>query len=395
MTNKQRLAVALKEKKDKLSDLAGLESLSDQQRAELDTATREVRDLDSQMVAALLAEPDPVDVRTAHDGESRELRELLGKCDMGALFQSVLEHRAIDGPVSELQKKYGLDSNQIPLDMLRETRAVTPGPANTGQDQAEIVPGVFPQSCAAWLGIDMPSVNVGEQVYPVLTTNAVVRTPAENADADDTTGSFTADVLSPSRLQAAFFFSREDMARFRGMSESLRMNLSDALSDGLDKAILSGVSGLLTGTNLPNHAAAAVTTYAGYLSSFGYSRVDGKYAAMTADLRVVAGSGTYAHMGSVYRANESDMNALDRLMAISGGVKVSSHVPAVSNAHKQNAVIRLGMRRDAVAPIWSVTLIPDEVTKAKQGQVVITAVMMAAQKILRADGFYKQESQHA
>ena len=45
-----------------------------------------------------------------------------------------------------------------------------------------------------------------------------------------------------------------------------------------------------------------------------------------------------------------------------------------------------------VAAIWSgVTLIPDEITRAKQGEIVITAVMLAAIKILRADGFHKTE----
>ena len=49
-----------------------------------------------------------------------------------------------------------------------------------------------------------------------------------------------------------------------------------------------------------------------------------------------------------------------------------------------------------VAPIWEgVTIIPDEVTKAASGQIVITAVMLYAVKLLRADGFYKQETQHA
>ena len=82
-------------------------------------------------------------------------------------------------------------------------------------------------------------------------------------------------------------------------------------------------------------------------------------------------------------------------MRILGGVKVSAHVPAVSG-NKQNAVIRLGMRRDMVAPIWAnIALIPDEVTKAGAGQIVLTAVMLSAQKILRSAGFYKQESQHA
>ena len=54
------------------------------------------------------------------------------------------------------------------------------------------------------------------------------------------------------------------------------------------------------------------------------------------------------------------------------------------------------MARDMVAPIWEgVTIIPDEITKAKSGQIVITAVMLHAVKILRTDGFYKQETQHA
>ena len=34
------------------------------------------------------------------------------------------------------------------------------------------------------------------------------------------------------------------------MDSSLRMNLSDALSDGLDAQIIAGTNGLLTGTNL-------------------------------------------------------------------------------------------------------------------------------------------------
>ena len=48
-----------------------------------------------------------------------------------------------------------------------------------------------------------------------------------------------------------------------------------------------------------------------------------------------------------------------------------------------------------VCAIWDgVTLIPDEITKAISGGIVITAVMLYACQILRADGFYKQQTQH-
>ena len=296
---------------------------------------------------------------------------------------------------AELQTYYRLSSNAIPLSLL-ETRAVTPAPTDVGTNMSPIIPGVFPQSCAAFLAVDMPTVGVGEAVYPVLTQNATVGTPAENAAQAETTGSFSADVLSPSRLQASFFYSREDRARFSGMDEALRMNLSDALADGLDKQILVGTEGLFTGTKLPNHNAAAVTSYANYRSELGYGRMDGTYAGGVGDLRIVMGAATYGHAAGVFRsANAGDRAALEDLMQVTSGVKVSAHVPAVAN-NKQNAVIRLGVRRDMVAPVWEgVTLIPDEITKAANGQIVVTAVMLHAVKILRAEGFYKQQTQHA
>ena len=326
------------------------------------------------------------------------------RSNVGEIFDAAVGNRAIEGATAEIQQHYGVDQNVVPLALLvrswpedndLERRAVTPAPSNVGQNQSSIISYVFPDAAASFMGIDMPTVGVGEAVYPVLTSTLAVRTPAENADADETTASFTADLLTPSRLQASFFYSREDRARFAGMDASLRENISMGLSDGLDKQIVAGVNGLLTGTNLANHAASAVTTYDNYITDFGYGRVDGRYAATTADLRVVMGAGTYAHAGTVYRNTSVDRTALDRLMDITAGVRVSAHVPAVSG-NKQNAVIRRGSNRDMVAPIWEgVEIIPDQVTKAKQGQIVITGVMLHAIKILRTDGFYKQETQHA
>ena len=348
--------------------------------------------------AAIMAEDEITVTRSdVVDGEARELRSLIDRASVGMIFEAALEHRATDGAESELQSHYRVAANAIPLAML-ETRAVTPAPGQVGQNQSTIIPGVFPQSCAAFMNVDMPVVPTGDSVYPVLATNADVGTPAENATQAETTGSFTADVLSPRRLQASFFYSREDRARFSGMDESLRMNLSDALADGLDMQILAGTEGLFTGTKLANHAAAAVTTYATYRSELAYGRVDGKYASGVGDLRLLVGSATYGHAAGVFRStNAGDRAALEDLMAVTGGVKVSAHVPAPTGANKkQDAVIRLGSRRDMVAPVWEgVSLIPDELTLADKGQIKITAVMLHAVKILREAGFYKQQTQHA
>ena len=217
----------------------------------------------------------------------------------------------------------------------------------------------------------------------------------DSTSVSETTGSFDAETLAPARLQASFFYRRTDAARFPGMDDALRMALADGLGEAVDKEVISGTNGLLSGTNLANHNVSAVTTYANYVSNFGFSRVDGRYAGMVSDIRVVLGAGTYAHAGTVYWNNSVDRTALDRLMEVTGGVQVSAHVPAVPG-HKQNGLIRLGMRRDMVCPLWEgVTIIPEEVTKAATGEIVITAVLMHATKSIRTDDFYKEQTQHA
>ena len=299
MKPSQKLALRASEIRTRLAVLGGTEDLNEEQRSEVGTLRKEYQDIETRAQAVIIADDEPDPIETETRSEEKELGDLIAGASIGAIFAATLEHRSTDGRTAELQTELGLHANQIPLALLRdrelETRAVTPAPGDVGTVQSEIIPAVFPMACATFLGVDMPTVGVGESVFPVLTKNADVKTPAENAAAAETTGSFSADVLSPSRLQASFFYSREDRARFSGMDSALRMNLSDALADGLDAQILAGTNGLFEGVNLPNHDAGAVTSYANYRSQLGYGRVDGKFAASVGDLKIVMGSATYAH----------------------------------------------------------------------------------------------------
>ena len=132
--------------------------------------------------------------------------------------------------------------------------------------------------------------------------------------------------------------------------------------------------------------------FADYLSRFAYARVDGRQAQQTTDVRSIVGVKTFAHMGVSYRSDNADYTVLDSLGAKTGGVRVSPHVP-VPVSNKQNAVVRLGSRRDMVQPIWSgVTIIVDEISGSGKGEIEITAVMLMNTKILRVAGFHKQQS---
>ena len=63
-------------------------------------------------------------------------------------------------------------------------------------------------------------------------------------------------------------------ARLMGMDNALRAALNAGLEEKLDFEAVAGTAGLFNGTNLGNHAQAAGTTFAQYLTQFLYGRVD-------------------------------------------------------------------------------------------------------------------------
>ena len=157
-------------------------------------------------------------------------------------------------------------------------------------------------------------------------------------------------------------------------------------------------TGLFTGTNLPNNNAQTTNdTFDSYLSNLIWNQIDGRYAAMTSDLSMVVGAATYKDLGQTYRNTSVDRSALDRIMELVSGVRVSAHVPAPSS-NRQDVVIRRGMSTSVVSPIWEgVTIIPDEVTlRRPTARSKITAVMLYAMKVLRtAGGLVKQGTDHS
>ena len=405
MTKLQKLALEANAKRKRLAELVDKDSktMSAEEKTEMNALADRLQEIEFEIraVAAAESQTDPLDVGAVEDSESVELRALIARANVGDVFAAVIEQQTTEGATRELQQHYGMKANQVPLAMLRERdpvrAAVTPAPKNVQGNQQPIIPAVFPRSVSAFLGVDMPTVGVGEAIFPILTTSAAPGTPAKGASQAETTGAFSAEALKPGRIQASFFYAREDAAMFAGMAEALRMNLTEALADKLDAEIIAGANGLLTGTNLANNNVTAQTTYALYRSQLAYGRVDGEYAGDVSDVRIVMSSGSYGHCAEQFRSeNAGDRSAIEDLEQATGGVRVSKHVPAPDSANKRaNAIVRLGMRRDMVAPIWEgINLITDEATKAATGEIVITAVMLHAVQILRAAGFHKQGLQH-
>ena len=401
MLKSQKLEIEAGEKRQALSALVKKDTLTDEERVQLDGLTTRLLDIETEKRGALVAE----DIERAAagpsfgDNEHREMPALVDGSSLGRVFAAIMSQQQPSGREAELQQHLGLAGNMIPLALLRsrepETRAQTQGPSSVGVDQHTIVPGVFPQSCGMWIGCGMPTVGVGETTFPVLETNANAENLAEGASGTETDGTFAAALLAPTRIQAEFFYSREDRARFAGMDESLRKNLSDSLAAGLDKNIIAGPNGLLGGSNLTAVATTTRDTFATYRSRLVYGRIDGTSASMASDLKMVVGAATLADMAGQYRGNSADDSALDSIMRLTSGVKVSAHVPAVDTT-KQDVIVRRGMHEAMKAPIWEgVEILTDDLTKAKTGQVVLTAIMLHAVRILRTADWSRVETKHA
>jgi len=399
MRKSVQIQVELSEKRERLNALLGEETLTDEQTAELERLTGEAQGLEKRFRAALTAEAaaDEEAERRLQDGsrpEDRELRGLVEAASLADIVSAAVTRSQTDGQTAELQRHLGIGAADVPLELLRETRAVTPVTTATGATEAEVVQPVFADGDLDWLRVGRETVESGQAVFPVLTTRPSVSAPVVNSTAaPETTGAFTAAALEPERTQCSFFFRRSDAVKFRGMEQSLRAALSSALSEDLDRLFQAELVKAAAGGGLGPAVdiKAGVADFAAY-KTLGAGQVDGRYAAMKTDIRLLTGAAAYSHADTAYQST-GDTSALAALMAETGGVRVSPHVAAAANS-KQDIFVRKGGRRDAVTAVWQgVQLVYDEVTRAPQGEIAITAFMLSARAVLRADGFARMAAQ--
>ena len=185
---------------------------------------------------------------TIVDAEVRELRLLTDRANLGDAISATIEQRMTTGATAEIQAHYKLNSNQIPLEMLRvdrevEKRAAATVPASIGDaSQAEVITPIFATGDGAYLGIERPVVPVGDSSFPLLATLPTVAGPFTGSDeAAQTDATFEANNLAPERLSGELCIPGVVMLlRFAsGLDSSLRLALNSGLQEALDSQALS------------------------------------------------------------------------------------------------------------------------------------------------------------
>ena len=173
MTSAQKIALRISQVRQRLNEIAGLEgdTLTDEVRAEATSLQGEYSDLETRHQAAIVGEGDP---RRQGDREAgrrprRADREGEGKRDRPGDGREPSIGRRHEGAPG--RARLGREPDSARALGAASTVGVECGAPHVGQEQRPIIPAVFPQSAAAFLGIMEERLPVGEAVYTVLSTS--------------------------------------------------------------------------------------------------------------------------------------------------------------------------------------------------------------------------------
>ena len=164
-----------------MAELALLDTLSDEQRSELDVIEKGTPDLERQMRAATIAledEEKDAETRAATDPDAgqRERIELRNRASLTGYLRAALEGRQVDGAEAELRSAAGvsgipLELWDVPESVEQRADAATGAPGTVGVNLDRIRPTVFANSIAPRLGIEMPRVASGTYASATITTS--------------------------------------------------------------------------------------------------------------------------------------------------------------------------------------------------------------------------------
>ncbi len=421
MTTRQKIELRLSKVRSRLNELAGVEELTDEHRAELDNLEGEFGDLERRHRAAILSEAheERAAVGMFPDGDDQdgaEVRQLLGRVTLSDYLGPAAAGAGIRGAAAELNAALEVPEAgpsggvAVPWRVLLpdggiEARAFTTTANNDGTEmQRPILQRLFGPGIMNTLGVRMDSVPVGRAEWPLITSGvAPAQAKEPDAAAAAVVAGFSFANLKPKRLTGVYEYTHEMAASVADLEAALRRDLADAVRSNMEQQIVNGtaptnqnpqnVEGFitkLTGSDL----SASQATAADYGKLHALA-VDGVHASTETEVMSVIGDETYQHAAGVYITGSGESGS-ELLKRRSGGCRASTYIPAIASK-KQSAILHAAgsngggiMRGDSVAAVWpTLEVIRDIYTKASQGVVLTWLTLWDAVVAFRSSA-YKQ-----
>ena len=399
-------ALKMSETRERLNIINALPEadVTDAIRAEEGTLAAKLPALEREYREALTAEAD----ERAHptiDAETRERLELRSRARVGDVLAAFIDGGPVDGATAEYRSAMGLSGYEIPLDLFEplagrpvETRAVTEAPTDSPIQVSPVQPYVYSRTQAAYLGVDIVGVGPGAHAFPALTTGTPAGPKAKGVAADATAAVITASAKTARRITGAFEIAYEDLAVFPQLEDALRRDIPMAVSNNFDVQIVNGDGSAPNLASLRSQITAATAettteTYGTYAAKAA-ALIDGRYASELRDVRQLVGLKTYENAIGLF-ATSTAVSAEESLVRRTAGFRATStdRIPAPSS-HVQTGLARLGMApMSAAVAVWGgIRLIRDELSEAKAGKILVTALQLASDVVIVHAGAFKATS---
>ena len=419
MTNRQKIELRLSKVRQRLNEIAGLDDLNDEVRAEASDLEAEYADLEVRHRAAIIAEGEEEAQAVGlfadgEDSDGAEVRALLRRVTLADYLGPAASGVGIGGAAAELNAalevpvagpgggvavpwRMLLDSGGLP-----EVRAFTTTAANDGPEtQRPILQRLFGPGVLDSLGVRVDAVPVGRTEWPLITSGVApgLKKEGDAADAPVTAG-FAFANLKPKRLTGAYEFTHEMAASVPGIEAALRRDLADAVRSKMSDTIINGaepdgtnperIEGFISELTQADDSAVADAARYGKLHA---EAVDGIHALAEGQVRSVIGDETYRHAAGVYIAGSGESGS-ELLRRRSAGCMASTYIPA-AKSDVQSAILHASgpgggpMRGDSVAAMWpTLEIVRDRFTKASQG-IVLTWVSLWDARVAFRSAAYK------
>ena len=420
MLKSQRLLVEKSEKRQAIAALLEKESLTDEERAELDSLTKRMAQIETEYRAAVTVEGEPESRAIAPDAEHRERIELRGRASVISYLRAAMQGRLPSGAEAELQAAASVPGTPtitgIPLELwdvpTPEQRAITPAPGTVGINLDRIRPAVFANSIAPRLGIEMPRVMSGTYASATITTSqtaaAKQKSPHADAAAIATAGAFTVQTASPKRISARMEIAIEDVAAVgqANFESILRENLSVILSDQLDGQAINGdgaapnLAGIFSRLTPPTDPG-TIADFDEFAAAHA-GGIDGLWSNTLMDVGIVIGPATMTLAARTFQSAASykgEMSAAAYAMAQTGGLWTNKRMPDAVSTIQQAILYRKGRSmlggdsgamRTAVCPHWNEISIDDIYSGSASGVRAFTMHVLLGDVILVQPDAYAQ-----
>ena len=396
MLNSVKIQRRQSEIRQKLAELVGKETPTEDETREIEALDAEFRNNETRYRGALIAEDQErreagKDLETRSD---REYSDLLAKFELRQVALALDEGRNLDGAtaevVQELRNQGGFRGVPVPwqaLEVRNTVAAGTPDPVST----RPIIDRLFPDSMAGRMGAQMISIDSGSIEWPVV-TSAVTAGWADGESANVATGAAFATTDRPMKpdhnLGVQMRITRKAMKQSgTALEAAIRRDMQGAMAQAMDQAAFLGTGsdgqplGVITGRSTYGIALQEVDAAASWAAF---------RAGVTAFLVANAASGPGAvramirpelwdFLDGVLVGDGGFKFEYDRLREALGAANMTSNaLPAPSGSPTETTAL-LTTNVGGVAPMYigtwgAIDMIRDPFTDAQSGGLRLTAL---------------------